>query len=68
MRAKMKTCKAVTRRFKITGTGKLTYHKGGRRHLLTNKPAKRMRPLRRRSGLAAVEHERVMRLMPYGQP
>ena len=47
MRAKMKTCKAVSKRFKISGTGKLLYQKAGRRHLLNRKPAKRMRPLRR---------------------
>ena len=68
MRAKLKTCKAVSKRFKITGTGKLMYVKAGRRHLLTGKSSKRMRPLRRGGAIAHEERERITRLLPYGEP
>lgn len=44
---KMKTRKAVAARFRVTGTGKLKMSRPGKRHLLTNKPAKRKRQLRR---------------------
>ncbi len=44
---KMKTCKAVKARFKVTGTGKLMRSKPGRRHILTKKAAKRKRRLRK---------------------
>ena len=68
MRAKMKTCKAVSKRFKVSGTGKILYQKAGRRHLLTGKSAKRMRPLRRQGQIDSVDAERITRLLPYGTP
>ena len=68
MRAKMKTCKTVSKRFKVSGTGKLLYQKAGRRHLLNRKPAKRMRPLRRAGTIDRVDEERITRLLPYGTP
>ncbi len=66
MRAKLKTCKAVSRRVKITGSGQMLYHRSGRRHLLTGKASKRMRPLRRGTVLSRVEVERIKKLLPYG--
>ena len=42
---KMKTCKAVIKRFKVTGTGKLIRQPPGRRHILTKKSSKRKRKL-----------------------
>jgi large subunit ribosomal protein L35 len=43
---KMKTRKAVASRFRVTATGKLKMSQPGKRHLLTDKPAKRKRQLR----------------------
>jgi large subunit ribosomal protein L35 len=43
---KQKTRKAVTARFKLTGTGKLKRNRPGRRHILTKKSPKRKRSLR----------------------
>lgn len=40
---KMKTCKAVAKRFKVTATGKVMKRMPGRGHLLSNKSAKRIR-------------------------
>lgn len=42
---KMKTKKAVTARFKLTGTGKLKRGRPGKRHILTKKSSKRKRHL-----------------------
>lgn len=42
---KMKTRKAVTARFKVTGTGKLKRTRPGKRHILTKKSANRKRKL-----------------------
>ena len=39
----IKTRKAVAKRFKVTGTGKILRARAGRRHLLTGKGAKRRR-------------------------
>ena len=43
--SKMKTKKAIKKRFKITGTGKLMRFKQGKRHILTKKSSKRKRQL-----------------------
>ncbi len=43
----MKTRKAVACRFRVTATGKLKASRPGKRHLLTGKPAKRKRQLRK---------------------
>ena len=40
---KMKTNKAVAKRFKVTATGKVMKRMPGRGHLLSNKSAKRIR-------------------------
>jgi large subunit ribosomal protein L35 len=40
---KMKTNKAVAKRFKVTATGKVMKRMPGRSHLLSNKSAKRIR-------------------------
>ncbi|MEZ0385606.1 MAG: 50S ribosomal protein L35 [Verrucomicrobium sp.] len=40
-----KTRKAVSKRFKITGTGKVLRRRKGKRHLLQNKSRKRKRSL-----------------------
>ncbi|MEM7175344.1 MAG: 50S ribosomal protein L35 [Chlamydiota bacterium] len=44
---KVKTRKAVKKRFKVTGTGKLMRNRQGRRHILTKKTSKRKRQLKK---------------------
>jgi large subunit ribosomal protein L35 len=44
---KMKTRKAVKKRFKVTATGKLLRGRPGRRHILTKKSSDRKRKLRK---------------------
>ncbi len=61
-----KTRKAVSKRFKITGTGKVLRRRQGKRHLLQNKNRKRKRSL----GKAVLVHERdvpaIKANMPWG--
>jgi large subunit ribosomal protein L35 len=61
-----KTRKAVAKRFKVTGTGKVLRRKQGKRHLLQSKNRKRKRNL----GKAALVSERdlfkVMGNLPFG--
>lgn len=59
---KMKTRKSVKARFKVTATGKLKRSRPGRRHILTKKPSKRKRHLRR-SALAPITKEKTYRRM-----
>ena len=37
---KMKTKKSAAKRFKVTGSGKISYNKSGNRHLSTKKKSK----------------------------
>lgn len=63
---KMKTCKAVKSRFKVTGTGKLVRNRPGRRHILTKKTPKRKRQLRRPTLVDAGQLKTYKRLMGEG--
>jgi len=62
---KLKTHKGAARRFSVTGRGKLRHGRVGRRHLLTTKPAKRMRRLRRSTTVAKVDEKKIRLLIPY---
>jgi large subunit ribosomal protein L35 len=66
--ARSKTRKSVTKRFKITGTGKVLRRKQGRRHLAECKNRKRKRNLRKVGLVAEVDAPRVLASMPFGQP
>jgi len=43
----MKTHKGLKKRVKVTATGKVTFHKHNKGHLLSNKSGKQKRKLRR---------------------
>ena len=43
---KVKTNSSAKKRFKVTGTGKITHQKSFKRHILTKKSKKRKRNLR----------------------
>jgi large subunit ribosomal protein L35 len=44
---KQKTNKSIKKRFRVTGTGKLTRNQCNKRHLLSGRSAKRKRQLRK---------------------
>lgn len=46
---KVKTRKAIKKRLKVTGTGKVMRTKQGRRHILTKKTSKRKRQLKKQT-------------------
>jgi large subunit ribosomal protein L35 len=62
---KMKTRKSASKRFSVTGSGKVKYKKQGLRHILTKKSTKRKKNLRKPAMLSPEEQKRVKRLMPY---
>jgi large subunit ribosomal protein L35 len=63
---KLKTRKAIAKRFKVTGSGKLMHRKGGKRHLLTNKSGKRKRQLRKEKTVTATAILKALRRgLPY---
>ena len=60
---KIKTRKAVAKRFKITGSGKVKRSMAGKSHLLSHKSAKRRRNLRGRTTAAKSDQNRIKRML-----
>ena len=60
---KMKTRKAVVKKFKLTATGKLKRNHPGKRHLLTGKTSKRKRQLGKSSLVSDAQVKVYKRLM-----
>jgi len=63
---KLKTRKALAKRFKKTATGKLLHWRAGRRHLMSGKSAKRRRRLRKVTGVFRSEEMNLLRGLPVG--
>ncbi len=62
---KLKTHRGAAKRFKITGTGKVRRRKAYKSHLLTGKPAKRMRRLRSGDTVNDANKDAIKKLLPY---
>ena len=62
---KMKSCKSATKRFRVTGSGRVKRGQSHRSHILTKKSTKRKRQLR--SPLAVHESDLglITRMIPY---
>ena len=63
---KLKTRRAVKKRFRITRKGKVMAHHSKMRHLLECKPAKKKRALRKGGALPKVEATRVKQMLVGG--
>ena len=62
---KLKTKKAAAKRFRRTGKGKVKRKKAFTRHILTKKPRKRKRGLRKAGFVKKADLKRIKELMPY---
>lgn len=62
---KLKTRRAIAKRFKFTKKGKILRHKAFKGHLLSHKTSKRKRNLRRPALVSKTEREKIRRLLPY---
>jgi len=60
---KVKTNSSAKKRFKVTGTGKITHQKSFKRHILTKKSTKRKRNLRKDGEVAKANVYFVKRLL-----
>ena len=60
---KMKTHRGAAKRFKVTGSGKLTRRHAGMNHILEKKPTKRTRRLKRTTELTGGDRRQVNRLL-----
>ena len=63
---KMKTHKGAAKRFKMTGTGKVTRRHAFARHILTSKPAGRKRRLAQGVVMDPADQPKVKVMLPYG--
>ena len=62
---KQKTHKGAAKRFSLTKNGKVKRAQAFKRHILTKKPTKRTRNLRKVAYLTAVEGRTMKKLIPY---
>lgn len=60
---KQKTHSGAKKRFKVTGSGKLTHEKSNRRHLLEHKSSRRTRRLESDAVVAKPDVARVKKLL-----
>ncbi len=63
--ARSKTKKAVAKRFKITGTGKILRAQASRRHLLSSKNAKKKRHLAKSALVHSTDAARIIKNLPF---
>jgi large subunit ribosomal protein L35 len=63
--ARRKTKKAVAKRFKITGTGKVLASQSGRRHLAGSKNRKRKRHLAKMKEIHHTDTKRIKANLPF---
>ena len=62
---KQKTHRGAAKRFKLTKTGKIKRGQAYRSHILTKKPTKRMRNLRKAAYVSSAEAKTIKKLIPY---
>ncbi len=62
--AKMKTRKAVAKRFKVTATGKLKHHRARKSHLLSKMSSKSKRQLRGDKTVKNCDVKRLKKMLP----
>lgn len=63
--ARRKTKKAVSKRFKVSAGGKISFSRPGRRHLAASKNRKRMRYLKKKGLLGATDIARITTNLPF---
>jgi large subunit ribosomal protein L35 len=61
-----KTRKAVAKRFKVTGSGKVLRRKQGKRHILQKKSRKRKRQLGKATTVSDADIKNVKENLPFG--
>ncbi len=60
---KQKTKRSAAKRFKVTGTGKVTRRRAGKSHILTKKHPKRKRRLRQGTVMSSADQPRIRKLL-----
>jgi large subunit ribosomal protein L35 len=65
MKMKLKTHRGAAKRFKVTGSGKVTRHHAFARHILTSKAAGRKRRLGKSAVVSDADTPSVRKMLPY---
>lgn len=65
-KAKLKTHKGASKRFKLTGSGKVKRSRASGNHLLTKKSSRRKRALKQAALVHESNERNVKKLIPYG--
>jgi large subunit ribosomal protein L35 len=60
---KVKTNSSAKKRFRITGTGVITFQKAFKRHILTKKSKKRKRLMKKKGIVSSANQDFVKRLL-----
>ena len=60
---KVKTNSSAKKRFRVTGSGEITFQKAFKRHILTKKSTKRKRSMRVKGVVGPANKDFVMRLL-----
>jgi large subunit ribosomal protein L35 len=60
---KNKTHSGASKRFRVTGAGKLMHRRANRNHLLEHKPSSRTRRLWRETEMSAADTKKMKRLL-----
>lgn len=63
---KLKTHKGASKRFKVTGTGKVVRRHSFARHILTSKASGRKRKLAMSTVMDPADAPKVKQMIPYG--
>jgi len=62
---KMKTKKAISKRVKVTGTGKIMHYRKGNNHLKSSKSASQLRRLGKAKQLTGKMEKNFKKSLPY---
>jgi len=63
---KMKTHKGASKRFKVTGTGKLVHQQGRRGHFRRRKATRLLQQLDKLKGIPETSERAIRAALPYG--
>jgi large subunit ribosomal protein L35 len=63
---KMKTNKSYSKRFKVSGSGRVRRSKAGGNHLMQEKSRKRIRRARNNDMVDKTLERKIKRMIPYG--
>jgi len=63
--SRRKTKKAVAKRFKVTGTGKILRSQASKRHLMSSKSAKKKRHLAKSMVVDNTDTARILENLPF---